>query len=98
MTIIAMLSPLHLLSRARLSDRSFLRPDGGRRKNRGFDRHGINSPQTLSLTGTGEDFSMGASGSASATIAAGQTATYTIAFAAMGGFTQPIAPSCSGAP
>ena len=41
---------------------------------------------------------MGASGSASATIAAGQTATYTIAFAAMGGFTQPIALSCSGAP
>jgi hypothetical protein len=57
-----------------------------------------NSPQTVSLTGTGQDFSVGASGAASATITAGQTATYTIAFAPAGGFSQPIALSCSGAP
>jgi uncharacterized protein (DUF2141 family) len=57
-----------------------------------------NSPQTVSLSGTGQDFSVGASGAASATITAGQTASYTIAFAPAGGFTQPIALSCGGAP
>jgi FG-GAP-like repeat/Abnormal spindle-like microcephaly-assoc'd, ASPM-SPD-2-Hydin/FG-GAP repeat len=56
------------------------------------------SPQRIPLSGNGQDFSVGPSGAASATITAGQTATYTIAFAVMGGFTQPIALSCSGAP
>jgi hypothetical protein len=56
------------------------------------------SPQTVSLTGLGQDFSMGASGAASATITAGQTASYTLTFAPMGGLNQIIALSCSGAP
>jgi hypothetical protein len=59
---------------------------------------GINSPQRMALTGIGQDFSVGSSGAASATITAGQTATYTLVFAPMGGFTQPVALSCSGAP
>jgi hypothetical protein len=56
-----------------------------------------NSPQTVSLSGTGQDFLMTASGAASATIMAGQTATYSIAVAPAGGFSQSVTLSCSGA-
>ncbi len=58
------------------------------------------SPQTISLTGTGEDFSMSAlSGSStSATVSAGGTATYALGAAAVGGFNQSVVFSCSGAP
>jgi hypothetical protein len=57
-----------------------------------------NSPQTVSLTGNGQDFSMGASGSSSATVSPGQAAKYTVAVTPAGGFKQTVTLSCSGAP
>jgi uncharacterized repeat protein (TIGR03803 family) len=57
-----------------------------------------NSPQTVSLTGTGQDFSMTTGGSATATIMPGQTANYMIGLTPGGGFNQPVTLSCSGAP
>jgi centrosomal CEP192-like protein len=58
------------------------------------------SPQTISLSGTGEDFSIAASSnsSATATVAPGQSATYTLSISGQGGLNQPISLSCSGAP
>jgi hypothetical protein len=55
------------------------------------------SPQTVALTGTGQDFSITAA-SANATVRAGQTATYSVAFTPAGGFAQSVSLSCSGAP
>jgi hypothetical protein len=55
------------------------------------------SPQSVALAGTGQDFSFSASSSTD-TIAPGQTATYTIAVNPIAGFNQPVALSCSGAP
>ena len=59
-----------------------------------------NSPQTVSLTGTGQDFTLGmASGSsATATVAPGQTATYTLSLGGLGGLTQAVSFTCTGAP
>jgi hypothetical protein len=56
------------------------------------------SPQMVTLTGTGQDFAVAPSGSATATVAPGQTANYTIAIAPGGGFDQTVMLSCSGAP
>jgi hypothetical protein len=57
------------------------------------------SPQTVTLAGTGPDFSVAPSGSgATATVKAGQTATYTISVAPGGGFNQSVTLTCSGAP
>jgi hypothetical protein len=58
------------------------------------------SPQAVSLSGTGEDFGVAVSSgsSSSATITAGQNATYTITVSPQGGFNQAIGLSCSGAP
>jgi len=56
------------------------------------------SPQTVTLSGTGEDFSIAPSSSSSATVTAGQTAIYTVAVAPDGGFNQTVQLSCSGAP
>jgi hypothetical protein len=56
------------------------------------------SPQTLSLSGTGSDFSL-ASSPSSDTIKAGATASYTLTIASVGGsFTSAVQLSCSGAP
>jgi Abnormal spindle-like microcephaly-assoc'd, ASPM-SPD-2-Hydin/Beta-propeller repeat len=57
------------------------------------------SPQTVTLTGTGTDFSLGAAsgGSTTATVAAGQTATYSMQVVPSG-FTGTVALSCAGAP
>lgn len=56
------------------------------------------SPQTVSLSGTGADFSL-ASSSTSDTIQAGATASYTLTVASVGGsFTSAVQLSCSGAP
>jgi hypothetical protein len=55
------------------------------------------SPQTVTLTGMGEDFSLSAS-SPTATVMPGQTATYSVAVAPLGGFNQAVSMSCSGAP
>jgi hypothetical protein len=50
------------------------------------------------LAGSGTDLSLSASGSASSTVSAGQTATYNLSIAPMGGFTGSATLSCSGAP
>jgi hypothetical protein len=57
-----------------------------------------NSPQTASLTGTGQDFSLAAGAQTTATVTPGQTATYMISVAPGGGFKQTVSLSCSGAP
>ena len=56
------------------------------------------SSQTVTLTGSGEDFSVAPGAAASATVSAGQTASYSIAVAPAGGFAQSVALSCSGGP
>jgi len=56
-----------------------------------------NGTQTVSLTGTGEDFTLSASPS-SVTVNAGSKATYTVSIAALGGYTSSVSFGCSGAP
>ncbi|HEY2820929.1 MAG TPA: FG-GAP-like repeat-containing protein [Candidatus Acidoferrum sp.] len=56
------------------------------------------SPQIVTLAGTGQDFSMAPSSTPSATIAAGQTANYSLAIAPTSGFSQNVSLSCSGGP
>jgi hypothetical protein len=56
------------------------------------------SPQTVALSGVGQDFSLAASGGSSSTISPGQTANFTLAMAPAGGFNQTVTFSCSGAP
>lgn len=58
------------------------------------------SPQTVALTGTGQDFSIEADPgvAASATIDAGDTAVYLLQVAAAGGFGGTVALTCTGAP
>jgi hypothetical protein len=62
--------------------------------------NGVNSPQTIALTGTGQDFTLAASpgSSTSATVASGQSATYTLSVAGEGGFNQSVGFTCTGAP
>jgi hypothetical protein len=55
------------------------------------------SPQTIQLSGSGQDFSF-TSSSSTQTVAPGSTATYTIAVNPIAGFNQTVALSCSGAP
>jgi FG-GAP-like repeat/Abnormal spindle-like microcephaly-assoc'd, ASPM-SPD-2-Hydin len=55
------------------------------------------SPQSVTLSGSGEDFSISAS-SSSASVNPGQTATYMIGLSGVGGFSQSVTLSCSGAP
>jgi hypothetical protein len=58
----------------------------------------IGSPQTVTLSGSGIDFSMPASGGSS-TIQAGGTATYQVNIAALGGtFSNQVTLACQGAP
>jgi hypothetical protein len=56
------------------------------------------SPQIVALTGMGQDFSLAPSGSSTATVTAGGSASYTLLLGPLGGFTQAVALSCSGAP
>jgi Abnormal spindle-like microcephaly-assoc'd, ASPM-SPD-2-Hydin/Beta-propeller repeat/Cep192 domain 4 len=60
----------------------------------------VNSPQTLPLTGVGQDFAIGATPgtSSSATVTAGQSATYSVDVSAPSSFNQLISLACSGAP
>lgn len=53
--------------------------------------------QTISLTGTGKDFSLSADPT-TATISAGQSATYTLTISPLSGFTGHLSLSCSGGP
>jgi hypothetical protein len=55
------------------------------------------SPQTVPLSGLGQDFSF-TSSSSTQTVAPGATATYTIAVNPIAGFNQTVALACSGAP
>ena len=56
------------------------------------------SPQGVSLSGTGEDFSLSVTSQTSQTVTPGQAANYAIAVAPVDGFSQKVALSCSGAP
>ena len=59
------------------------------------------SPQTVALSGTGtDDFSISATAgsSTSATVVAGQTATYTLSFAGVTPITRTVSLACNGAP
>lgn len=56
-----------------------------------------NGALTVALTGNGQDFSM-TSSSSTATVAAGETATYVLDLSGLGGFNQTVALSCGGAP
>jgi hypothetical protein len=58
------------------------------------------SPQSVALTGVGTDFSIDVAtgGSASATVAAGQTANYNLQVTPISGFNGTVALSCTGAP
>lgn len=58
------------------------------------------SPQTVSLSGTGTDFTVAAAAGSSttATVTRGQTATYTLSFAGTAGFAGTLSLGCSGAP
>ena len=56
------------------------------------------NPHTATLSGNGTDFQLGSSGTLTATITAGQTATYNLGLTGAGGFTGLVTLSCSGAP
>ena len=58
------------------------------------------SPQTLTLTATGQDFTLAVptGSSSSATASPGGTATYTLAATSIAGFSQAVNLACSGAP
>jgi Abnormal spindle-like microcephaly-assoc'd, ASPM-SPD-2-Hydin len=58
----------------------------------------INTPQTVPLTGMGQDFSMAPSSGASATVTPGKNAQYTIALTPLDGFSETVALSCTGEP
>jgi hypothetical protein len=60
----------------------------------------VGSPQTVALTGTGEDFTFTAppGSSTSATVSPGGTATYTLSVGAVDGFNQNVTFTCTGAP
>jgi hypothetical protein len=55
------------------------------------------SPQTVPLSGMGQDFSF-TSSSSTQTVSPGATATYTIAVSPIAGFNQTVTLACSGAP
>ena len=58
------------------------------------------SPQSVALSGTGEDFSVAAAAgsSTSATVSAGGTATYNLSISPQGGLTGAVSFTCTGAP
>lgn len=56
------------------------------------------SPQTVALSGTGQDFSLAPVSPASTTVSAGQTANFTVAVSPAGGFNQLVTFACTGAP
>ncbi len=59
--------------------------------------NGSNLPQSISLSGTGQSFSI-TTASSTQTISAGQTATYNLSVSPNGGYNQKVTMSCSGAP
>ena len=65
-----------------------------------FTDNASGSPQSVTLTGTGEDFSLAVAsgGSSSATVSAGGTATYSLSLTPKGGYNQAVSLACTGAP
>ena len=65
-----------------------------------FSDNAPNSPQTIALSGTGQDFTLAVSSGSptSDTVAPGQPATYTLTTAGEGGFNQSVSLTCTGAP
>jgi hypothetical protein len=59
-----------------------------------------NSPQSISLTGSGPDFTLGPpSGSpTTASVSPGQSATFSLSLGSVGGLTQTVSFNCTGAP
>lgn len=60
----------------------------------------LDSPQTVALTGTGTDFSLGAAtgGSTSAIVTAGQPTSYSLQINSISGFAGQVSLTCTGAP
>jgi hypothetical protein len=56
------------------------------------------SPQSVALSGTGQDFSFTAPSGTSATVAPGASATYTLSVGGQAGFNQSVSFTCTGAP
>jgi hypothetical protein len=56
------------------------------------------SPQTVPLSGTGQDFALGVVSPASITVSAGQTANFSVQIWFAGGFNQTVQFACTGAP
>ena len=65
-----------------------------------FSDNAPGSPQTIALSGTGQDFTLAAgSGSpTTVTVAPGSTASYTLSVGGVGGFNQSVSFTCTGAP
>ena len=65
-----------------------------------FSDNAPGSPQTIALSGTGQDFTLAAgSGSpTTVTVAPGSTASYTLSVGGEGGFNQSVSFTCTGAP
>jgi sugar lactone lactonase YvrE len=65
-----------------------------------FTDNAASSPQSISLSGTGTDFSidLAAGGSATAAVHAGSPATYSLQVTPISGFNGTVALSCTGAP
>ena len=65
-----------------------------------FSDNAPSSPQTVSLSGTGQDFTFAAASgsSTSDTVAPGSPATYTLSVGGQGGFNQSVSLTCTGAP
>jgi len=62
-----------------------------------FADNAANSPQSVNLSGEGEDFSLGAQ-TTSQSVSPGVTASYALVLTPEGGFNQAIGLTCSGAP
>jgi VCBS repeat protein/HYDIN/CFA65/VesB family protein len=71
---------------------------GGRSASLSISDNATGSPQMLTLTGSGPDFSVVPPASSTATVTPGQTATYMISLAPVAGFSQSVVLTCSGAP
>ncbi len=63
-----------------------------------FSDNAVGSPQKIALVGSGPNFTTSSPTPASLTVAAGQTANYTFEVSPLGGFSQSVTLTCSGAP
>jgi hypothetical protein len=66
----------------------------------GVSDNGVGGPQSVGLTGTGQDFTFAlpSGSSATATATRGQTATYALTVSGQGGITGTVSFACTGAP